>query len=49
MAGIDKYNNRMNEIQEQQKLNKSKLAERAFQHSIEIAKKQIFVAEKQRK
>lgn len=49
MNNIEKYNNRLKEIQQLQHQNKNLLKERAIRRNLEIVKKQIFVTEKQRK
>lgn len=49
MTNIEKYNSRLNEIQQLQHQKQSQLKERAIRRNLEIAKKQIFVTQQQRK
>lgn len=49
MADIEKYNNRLNEIEQLQHQKRNQLKERAIRRNLEIVKKQIFVTEQQRK
>lgn len=49
MSDIEKYNKRLNEIQQHQNHKRRELMERAASRNHEIAKKQIFVEEKLRK
>lgn len=49
MSDIEKYNERLNEIEQLRELKRRKLAERAARRDLEIAEKQIFVEQKRRK
>lgn len=49
MMNIEKYNSRLNEIQQLQHHKNNQLKERAIRRNLEIAKKQIFVTQQQRK
>jgi hypothetical protein len=48
-AAIEKYNSRLNDIQQLQHQKRNFFKERAIRRNLEIVKKQIFVAEQQRK
>lgn len=49
MSDIEKYNERLNEIEQLRELKRRELAERAARRDLEIAEKQIFVEQKRRK
>lgn len=49
MSDIEKYNERLNEIEQLRELKRCELSERAARRDLEIAEKQIFVEQKRRK
>jgi hypothetical protein len=49
MAAIERYNSRLNDIQQLQHQKKNLFKERAIRRNLEIVKKQIFVTEQQQK
>lgn len=48
MKAIEKYNARLNEIQQLQHMKRNQLQERAVRRNLDIVKKKIFVTEKLR-